>query len=90
MTKDNNIMIYATHTCGYCHALMAWLDDNKINYDVKYIDSDSEAQTELTTRMNGNIRVVPVMFVNDIMLEGFDREHFAAVLQEQGFNLTSF
>ena len=44
MTKDD-IVIYSTHTCGYCNALKAWLDDNKVEYIDKYIDTDDEAQT---------------------------------------------
>lgn len=87
MTKDD-IVIYSTHTCGYCHALKAWLDDNKVEYTDKYIDTDAEAQAELMTKLGGNIQVVPVSFVKDTMIEGFNRNQFAAVLKENGIEIT--
>ena len=72
MTKDD-IVIYSTHTCGYCNALKAWLDDNKVEYTDKYIDTDDEAQ---------------VTFIKDVKIEGFNRNQFATVLKENGIEIT--
>lgn len=87
MTKDD-IIIYGTPTCGYCHALKAWLDDNKVEYAYKDIAMDPTAQTELMAKLGGNIQVVPVSFVKDVMIEGFNRNQFATVLKEHGIEIT--
>jgi glutaredoxin len=87
MTKDD-IVIYSTHTCGYCNALKAWLDDNKVEYTDKYIDTDDEAQAELMAKIGGNIQVVPVTFIKDVKIEGFNRNQFATVLKDNGIEIT--
>ncbi len=88
MTKDD-IIIYSTHTCGYCYALMSWLDDNKVEYTVKHIDSEPEAQAELMQKIGGNVQVVPVTFIKDTMIEGFNRNQFAAVLKQNGVEINN-
>ncbi len=87
MTKDD-IIVYGTPTCGYCHALKAWLDDNKIDYTYRDVATDPTAQTELMTKLDGNIQVVPVTFIKDVMIEGFNRHQFSAVLKDNGVEIT--
>lgn len=89
MTKDD-ITVYGTQTCGYCHALMAWLDDNKVAYTHKLIDTDPNAQIELAQRLGGSIQVVPITFVKDTLIEGFNRNQFVAVLKENGVEVSPF
>ena len=42
-----NVVIYSTHTCGFCNMLKNYLDDKKIKYDVKYADDDQNLAKEL-------------------------------------------
>lgn len=87
MTKDD-IIVYGTPTCGYCHALKAWLDDNKVDYIYKDIATNPAAQAELMAKLGGNIQVVPVTFIKDAKIEGFNRNQFAAVLKDNGVEIT--
>lgn len=87
MTKDD-IIVYGTPTCGYCHALKAWLDDNKVDYTYKDIATNPAAQAELMAKLGGNIQVVPVTFIKDAKIEGFNRNQFAAVLKDNGVEIT--
>lgn len=86
MNKED-ITVYATHTCGFCHALTDWLNDNKIDHEVKMVDSDMEAQKEFLERINGNFQGVPVTFIKDKMILGFDRNAIKMILEENGVEL---
>lgn len=88
MTKDD-IIVYSTQTCGYCHALKAWLDDHKIEYTAKSVDTDLEAQKELLDKLNGNFQGVPVTFIKDTMILGFDRAGITSALKLQGIEIAN-
>lgn len=87
MTKDD-IIVYSTQTCGYCHALKAWLDEHKIEYTAKSVDTDLEAQKELLDKLNGNFQGVPVTFIKDTMILGFDRAGIINTLKLHGIEIT--
>lgn len=88
MTKDD-ITIYATQTCMYCHALTDWLDENKIDYTVKYVDTDADAYQEAKTRIGGEVQVVPITFIKDQKIEGFNRAQFASILTDHGLEINA-
>lgn len=88
MTKDD-IIIYSTQTCSYCHALKAWLDDHKIEYTAKSVDTDLEAQKELLDKLDGNFQGVPVTFIKDTMILGFDRAGITSALKLQGIEIAN-
>ena len=87
MTK-NDIVVYSTHTCSFCHGLMAWLDSNKVEYTTKYVDTDMPAQEELIKKLNGEFHGVPVTIINDKdIIVGFDREEIIKVLKPLGLEI---
>ena len=55
------IKIYTTPTCAYCHALMDWLDEKRIEYE------------EVDATEMDDIAVVPVTVIGDEKIVGFDR-----------------
>ncbi len=64
------IQVFSTNTCPYCHALMDWLDEQKIPYEV--IDAN----------MVPGINTVPVSLVNGQKIVGFDRPAILKALQD--------
>jgi len=63
------IKVYTTKTCPYCHALMDWLDEQKIEYQ------------EIDATGMPDIEVVPVTEIGDERIIGFDRPAIKAALQ---------
>ncbi|MBR2997174.1 glutaredoxin family protein [Candidatus Saccharibacteria bacterium] len=55
------IKVYTTTTCAYCHALMAWLDEQGVKYK------------EVSAKEDPSISVVPVTEINGERIVGFDR-----------------
>ncbi|HPR10472.1 MAG TPA: glutaredoxin family protein [Candidatus Saccharibacteria bacterium] len=42
-----SITVYTTATCGFCHMLKKFLDDNKFPYTEKRVDQDYTAAQEM-------------------------------------------
>ena len=62
------IKVYTTPTCMYCHALMNWLEEEKIDFQ------------EIDARSVPDITAVPVTVITDqndknpVQVIGFDRD----------------
>lgn len=65
------IKVYTTKTCPACHALMDWLDQEKIEYQ------------ELDATTQPDIEVVPVTEINGERIIGFDRTAIRDALSKQ-------
>lgn len=63
------IKVYTTKTCPYCHALMDWLDEQKIEYQ------------EVDATGMPDIDVVPVTEIGAERIVGFDRPAIKAALK---------
>lgn len=77
------VVIYSTHTCGFCNMLKKYLDDNSIAYDVKYADEDQALAQELFEK-SGQLGV-PFTIITDesgqeTSILGFDRPKVNAAL----------
>jgi len=77
------VIIYSTTWCGYCGALKDFLDKKKVAWVEKDIEKDAEAYREVTEKMNGEVRGVPVSDVHGTMVLGFDRPAIEAALAKQ-------
>ncbi len=86
LTKED-IIVYSTMACPYCHAVQAWLKDNEVEFTPKMVDTDMAAQKELMDKLDGNFQGVPVTFIKDTMVLGFDRNKLTTVLEENGIDL---
>lgn len=74
-----NIVIYTSNTCGYCHLAKDYFNENKIEFTEKNVSTDSEARKEL---MSQGFMGVPVIFVDDEVIQGFDKDKLEALLKE--------
>lgn len=79
-----DITIYSTTTCGFCHALMTWLDKENISYTNKVTDQDPAAMSEFVTVSDGMLSV-PFTVIkdsegNETKISGFDQGKFKQVL----------
>ena len=66
------IKIYTTPTCIYCHALMEWLDEQGIKYQ------------EIDASTMDDIDVVPFTTIGSDKIVGFDRPAFTKAFKKYG------
>ncbi len=72
-----NVVVYTSNTCGYCHEAKKYLDENKVEYTEKNVSTDMEARKEL---MEQGFMGVPVILVDDEVIQGFDKKRLEALL----------
>lgn len=67
----NNIVMYTTATCPYCHAAERLLHSRGVS-DISFIrvDIDLDKRTEMIERTGK--RTVPQIYINDHHVGGFD------------------
>ncbi|MBP6037818.1 MAG: glutaredoxin family protein [Candidatus Saccharimonas sp.] len=78
------ITVYSTSTCSFCHALMSWLDTNKIVYTKVVTDEDEAGMIEFMNVNDGMIGVPFTVIVdtngNTTKISGYDQPKFKQVL----------
>ncbi len=65
-----NVTIFTSNTCGYCHQAMDWMDEKGVQYTERNINTDKEARQEL---MKNGFMGVPIIYVDDEVVQGFDK-----------------
>jgi glutaredoxin-like YruB-family protein len=75
---DKTVTIYSTPTCHFCLIAKDFLKEKGITYIEFDVASNLEKRQEMIDR-SGQMGV-PVIFVGDEMIIGFDREKLAATL----------
>ena len=73
------VIMYSTPTCHYCNLAKEFLDDHHISYEVFDVQTDLERRKEMVER-SGQMGV-PVIFVDDILVRGFDEEKLRDLLE---------
>lgn len=66
-----NVKVYSADWCGYCHALMEWLDE----LGVKYEEINAEDM---------DLQAIPVTKIGDEEIVGFDRPAILKALKKAG------
>jgi glutaredoxin len=79
---ENQVIIYSTSWCGFCHSEMDWFDQIGVKYTSKDIEQDADAMSELQKKTNGNFRGVPVTDIGGTIIFGFDRPKIQQALKE--------
>lgn len=74
-----NVTIYSTQTCHFCHAAKDFFKENDIPFTDLDVTSDQKNQKEMTER-SGQM-AVPVIFVDDEMVIGFDEPKLKELLE---------
>ncbi|OHA79131.1 MAG: NrdH-redoxin [Candidatus Yonathbacteria bacterium RIFCSPHIGHO2_01_FULL_44_41] len=72
------VTIYTTPTCGYCKMAKEFFATNNVNYIEYNVGTDLEKRKEMIER-SGQMGV-PVIFVGDEMIVGFDKPRLSGLL----------
>lgn len=75
---DKNITIYSTPTCHFCQMAKDFLKENGIAYTEFNVAGDLEKRQEMIQK-SGQMGV-PVIFIGDEMIIGFDKERLISIL----------
>lgn len=71
------VTIFTSTTCGYCHEAMRWMDERGVEYTERNINEDADARKEL---IKNGFMGVPVIYVDDEVVQGFDRAKLQKLL----------
>lgn len=73
-----NVSIYTTPTCGYCRMAKDFFKEHNIAYIEYDVAADAEKRKEMIER-SGQMGV-PVIFIGDDMVIGFNEEKIKTAL----------
>lgn len=77
------VTLYTTPTCGYCKLAKQFFKDNHIEFTEKDVALDENAREELFARAKEKGKQasgVPVIFIDDEMVMGFDKAKLSQLL----------
>lgn len=72
------VSIYTTPTCGYCKMAKDFFTEKGVAYDEYNVGTDLEKRKEMVEK-SGQMGV-PVIFVDNDMVIGFDKAKLASLL----------
>ncbi len=75
---DKGVIIYSTPTCHYCQMTKEFLKEKGIEYTEFNVAEDAEKRTEMIEK-SGQMGV-PVVYVGEEMMVGFDQEKLSTML----------
>ena len=75
---SKNVVVYSSDTCIYCHEAKNYLKELNIDFVEKNVSSDSIARKELMMR---GFMGVPVIMVDEKIVQGFDKERLDQLLK---------
>jgi glutaredoxin len=76
-----DVVIYTTPRCGYCNLAKSFFRKHDINY-FEYDISTSEEGRQEYQELNG--RGVPLIFVGDTRMDGYNERYLKSVLKKEG------
>lgn len=75
---DKTVTIYTTPTCHFCQMSKEYFKANNVSYTEFNVASDMEKRQEMIDK-SGQMGV-PVVFIGDEMIVGFDKKRFDELL----------
>ena len=75
----SSVTIYTSFYCTYCRRAKSLLDRKQVDYEEIRLDEDTEKRKELVESLNW--RTVPMIFVNEQFIGGYDQ---LAALERSG------
>ena len=75
---DKTVTIYSTPTCHFCQMTKDFLKEKGVTYTEYNVASDLEKRQEMISK-SGQMGV-PVIFVGDELIVGFDQEKLVSTL----------
>ena len=79
MTAQSQVTIYSTPTCHFCHAAKDFFTANGIKFTDYNVATDLAKRKEMIEK-SGQMGV-PVIYVGDEMVVGFDEEQLRGLLK---------
>ena len=73
------VTIYSTPTCVYCNAAKAFFKEKGVAYTEHNVGADMERRKEMIEK-SGQMGV-PVIYIGDEMVVGFDEEQLRGLLK---------
>ena len=78
MANNATVTIYSTPTCHFCHAAKDFFTENGVTFTDHNVGTDLEARKQMIEK-SGQMGV-PVIFVNDELIVGFDEPKLRELL----------
>jgi glutaredoxin-like YruB-family protein len=78
MSDEKNVVIYSTPGCVHCQHAKEFFDENGIEYTDHDVSEDQQKRQEMVEK-SGQMGV-PVIFVSDEMVIGFDKDRLSELL----------
>ena len=75
---DKQVTIYSTPTCHFCQMSKEFFKENGVEYTEHNVAADLEKRQEMIEK-SGQMGV-PVIFVGEDMVIGFDKERLTSLL----------
>lgn len=75
---NKKVKIFTTPTCAYCRMAKEFFKQNNITYEEKDVVIDVQARDEMINK-SGQMGV-PVIFVGDDVVVGFDKRRLSELL----------
>ena len=66
----SSVTIYTSSYCTYCRRAKRLLERKQVDYEEVRLDEDAEKRKELVEKLNW--RTVPMIFVNEQFIGGYD------------------
>lgn len=79
MTEE--IEVFSTPSCPYCHKLKDWLDENDYDYQDYDVSNNRDKAKEMIERTGQ--RGVPQTFIGDKEIIGFQPEKIKEIVEQQ-------
>lgn len=83
MKKIKKVKVYSTTMCPYCKMEKLWLEENKIDHEVSYVDRDQKEAIEMvrkTGQMGVPVTEVEVEGQEPQFIIGFDVPRLSQIL----------
>ena len=79
---DKNVTIYTTPTCHFCQMSKEYFKEHNVTYTEHNVAADMEKRQEMIDK-SGQMGV-PVVFIGEEMIVGFDKRRFDELLGIEG------
>ncbi len=76
--SNPNVVIYSTPTCHFCHMAKEFFTANKVKFTDYDVSTDIEKRNEMIEK-SGQMGV-PVIYIGDEMIIGFDEDQLREAL----------
>ncbi len=75
---SKKVVVFTSNTCGYCHMAKDYLNEINVDFEERNVSTDAAARKEL---MSKGFMGVPVIYVDDEIIQGFDKARLDELLK---------